>query len=45
MNWLNLMIKLFYDTNRAAIFMKIKEVLDPILSEVKPGYISKIVLT
>eukprot|EP00116_Pleurobrachia_bachei_P012341 sb/3472603/ len=44
-NWLNVMIKLFYETNRKSIFLKIKEMLDPILSEVKPTYISNIALT
>lgn len=45
MNWLNVMIKLFYECNRSAIYLKVKESLDPILETVKPGYISKIVLT
>ena len=45
MMWLNLMIKLFYETNRTAIFERCKAILDPILAEVKPGYIGKIHLT
>lgn len=45
MNWLNLMIKIFYETNRNSIFLGTKETLDPLLADVKPGYISKIALT